>query len=562
MKSKAVVEPQDIRVSMSLLHSEHVALLRKNARIKPIAPKPLMAEKGAFATNKDSIDILTSIDEVVYHFEDKIEQDMFRFIGGRGRLQWIMFILNFLVQLLLQFPLAMQSLFAAGPIGMCPVAGSKTVFEECTEAEACEQIRKGLPARLEMEESWTKTYGMVCEKRYLRSTFSSLYLLIELASATVVLQTADWIGRKECFYAAFVAVCISSLGCHFSDSYGWKVIFNGMTYSGNIIYACLFTIYLTETIEPSYYLHQYIVAGWVLAYQIGYIIFCLITFVTSNPNTLSLISTISVCISALLPCLFVIESPLFALLQKSVKDFVQACKDIRKFNGLEITEDLETNIERQGAICKLQIDAALSELNNVKASEMSPLTRLLTDKLYIFQLIVLSLLQALVISIFLAGIFNMEQMGDSSATINGIIVNLTQIISGLGIAVLLHKLSRRQWILWMQGIILVATALLALARFLPKSYWLELWVTILATWIIFPIQNAIYVPFSYYTYELFPVDLRGTSGNIVNVVGIGLSMAIIYFIEYWKSIGFHPIVGAAVLCIITFPLTFLLRETV
>jgi len=523
-----------------------------------VAPNRMIHEKG----HHQDYSVLDEIEERTHHHEDLLERGMFKYMGGGGRYQWTMFMITLMLQFCLQFPLALQSFQAAGPTGLCSVNGSSTEFISCSEVEACEQIRQGLPAKLIMEDTWTKRYNMICEKRPLSRLFESIFMFVEYGTAKLVLQTADWLGRKPCVLISFIVSSVASIACHLSNSYGSKVILNAVAFSANTTYGSLFTFYLAETIDIKYYLYKYIVSGWLFIFSAGYIAFCCITFITHNPDTLSLISTLTVTISTLIPCFLIVESPLFELITKETKEFVKSVDKIRIFNGIEASEAQTLEIEREAISCKKQIESENFVKNRVMANEHSPLRKIFSSGLYLYQVVALSLIQGLYLSVYYGSNFNMEAMGPSSIAINGITAGISQMLSGLVMGIVLYKLSRKTWAILLQSIILISALLLALAGLMRKGTLVDISSSLIPTCIIIPLANAGLIPVVHYTCELFPVELRGTSSSLVNFFSILVSMGTVFISSYMDAININPLVGSCTVAVLSIPLTFFLRETV
>ena len=139
------------------------------------------------------------------------------------------FILSILTVAFTQFPMGLISFQAASPAAECPSSKpSIREYDVCLEAEACELISQGKPARLVMGDSWTKKYNMVCDNESRRSFYQSIFVFICNSVSWVVLQIADWYGRRICIIASFIVCTAGSVGCYFVDDFGLKVLLNGV----------------------------------------------------------------------------------------------------------------------------------------------------------------------------------------------------------------------------------------------------------------------------------------------------------------------------------------------
>jgi hypothetical protein len=71
-----------------------------------------------------------------------------------------------------------------------------TVFEDCTEKEACDLMKAGLPASISFEyENWTKSYSMFCDQAIAREEARSYFTLMNTIFCLVNLILTDKFGR-------------------------------------------------------------------------------------------------------------------------------------------------------------------------------------------------------------------------------------------------------------------------------------------------------------------------------------------------------------------------------
>ena len=535
-----------------LLDSRHVPMDHK-----------IMAERGALG--KQLIESFShSADEPAYNYQNNLESKFYKFIGGNGRFQWMVFVLSMLTQFFIQFPITLLSFEGAGPTAVCPTNKENTEFDACFEPEACAMIAKGRPARLIIDDNWTKQYDMMCDKEPIRNFYKSIFMLICNAVSLLVLQTADLFGRRTCMIVSFIVCTGGAALTYFVDHFGAKIVFNGIAYSGMTTYGCLFTFYLSEIVDPTYFLYKYIVAGWIVAFPAGSAAFCAITYYRKDAKFLTLVSFLGVGISTFLTCLVIPESPLYVLAKKSTQQFVNSCKTIRTINALphDQPKEEELVVEAEKYKSELAVERSREEAIDKEHLRGHEISAIFTNKLFLFQVIGLTFIQGVFLSVFFGSNFNMEEMGPSSIAFNGIVTGLTQMVSGILMGIALHRLSRRKWLLSFQSITLVACILLVTINKMHRTPFTEIIEWILASWIINPIQNASFIPLNHYNSELYPVELRGTANSISNFVGTIIAMGSLFLSSFGKSLGLHPMVGSCAVALISLPLTFFLRETV
>ena len=458
----------------------------------------------------------------------KLSQLMFDYMGGDGKYQQYINAAAIIGHFFIAFTVALLSISGAGPSTTCgiettdPKTGMTIVqYKTCPEAEACALMREGKNGRVVFPyETWTERYNMYCDNEVKRNFYKSMYILFISIISCSVLQSADYFGRKFCFLATFVCCSGGAIITHFANDYGWKVMMLGAANASYIIYAGLFTFYLSESTCPKSDLFKIIVAGWMAAAPLGYMAFCLICLFTKNPEVLSFITMIAMVCSMGFPCLFCVESPQYLLEHYEIDKMIESVEGIRKFNSKPDNPELKQKI-LQEATKWVEEERSLQEK---KSKEVTPLWRVLTTRQYLYQVIALSFIAFLLEILYFGVAMNIDSMGTSSATLNGILVSIVQLISSIIVIYKAHKMSRRPWLLILQSVLIVCGIFLVMLAFMADTLLKKILIGITTIVLIGGVANATATPFYHYNSELFPVELRGTGNCLVNVIANSLSM--------------------------------------
>jgi len=256
------------------------------------------------------------------------------------------------------------------------------------------------------------------------------------------------------------------------------------------------------------------------------------------------------------------ESPLYVLVQGTPEQSVECASKIRKFNGMQEDEQLRLQLKTQAAEARYQTDLAEKSESSKTSVWKNPFFGIFSSSTLVYQIFTLCFIFGIFLAVFFGANINMDAMGPASIAWNGIAASLTQMISTMTMGVVLHLLSRKQWMILLQIVTLTSAGLLILTGLTERSTWREYSEWFLASWIINPVQNSSFIPLCHYICELFPVELRGTANSMANFFGTVLAMGSVFISAFAKSLGLHPIIGSCSIGIISLPLTFFLRETV
>ena len=488
----------------------------------------------------------------------KLAVKIFEYMGGGGKYQGAVIAAAVFAHFCIGFTVGLLSISATAPTTTCSKEASPHQFLPCPESEACSLIKSGR-GKVEFEyPTWTERYGMYCDNQLKRNFYKSLFILMMTFLVFFALQCADYIGRRVCFYITFILCGGGAVLCHFVDNFGWKVVMLGAANAAYIIYAGLFTFYLSECTSPKSFLFRNIVAGWKIAEPLGYLAFCLITIFTKNPDVLSFITMVAIVIALGVPCLFCVESPQFLLENYQIDKMLAVIDHIRKFNSKPENNDLKIEIYHDATIWVAEERAK----SQTRAKPISPLWRVLTNKLYLYQVVALSSILFLLENLYFGVAMNLNSMGTSSTSLNGILVALVQLLSSILVILNSKNMSRRRWLLILQSSLIFCGIFLVLVTYMAESLTKKLIIAILSIVLVSGLINAAATPFYHYNSELFPVELRGTGNCLVNVIANTLSMSTPFLTMTSSGLGLHPLVGCCVVAVISTPLTYFLRNTV
>ena len=121
------------------------------------------------------------------------------------------------------------------------------IFEDCTEKEACDLIKAGLPALITFDyENWTQQYSMYCDNSLAREQARSYFTLMTTIFCLINLIMTDRFGRITSFRFTFVVAASGLSLSLFGDSYNLKLLGLGIGNSCTSTFSSLYTIMMTE----------------------------------------------------------------------------------------------------------------------------------------------------------------------------------------------------------------------------------------------------------------------------------------------------------------------------
>lgn len=406
---------------------------------------------------------------------------------------------------------------------------------------------------------------MYCDKSSERQLAKSLFILVNMINGVVVLFLTDIFGRKLGFYLGFLTGTIGALMGAFSGSYTLKLIGLGLGNGCNVIYSSLFTIAFSELLSSEAPLRIYLVAAMFVAFPLGSILFSTVTFWTKNSDTLALMTLTVVGITSLFACFVMEESPMFLLGKNKFDEFIAVVKKIKKRNGQNIAPQALDAIR-----------TAAEEWSETKAEEIrqneklakengTPFIRIVTTSRFLYQVITLSLMGGLFNIVFFGLTMNLDSLGSSNITVNGIIYSVISLVSCLIMMPFSGNMKRKLWTMLFQLGYLIDGTILGVLSVLYKSStsgMLRTTQTFLSAGVAGGISNAAFVPYYYYISELFPVEIRGTAYSMVQFSANLLAMISPFLVKKSTDIGVHFLVGCTALVVVSLPMTMFLKETI
>lgn len=384
---------------------------------------------------------------------------MYKLMGGSGCYQVTMVVVSVVSLFLVACPINLLSYAAPDPIAECKGKIMSDSFESCSEQKACSLMVSGRGRIRFQNENWTQKFQMYCDMENKRNLIKNVYPLMNLVIGMFGLLSVDIIGRKYSFHTMFV---VTSVGCgllYFGDTFFMKLLGLAITSCNAMIISSLFTISLSEWISPTAKLQRYTVILMFSAYPLGNIIFNLIVQLNNDSDFLTYMTIGSCFFATLLPCLFAIESPLFLIQAGKINEVKNVVLEIAKFNRLKPNiEDLNHLSEGFAALAlkKQQI----AEMQKKKTGNSTPLWRLLSKKLFLYQIITLSLIGTYISIVNYSLYMHLQDFGRDSIETNGIILAAVTFISNVLVIPFISRLERRLSSILCQGVMITASLLL------------------------------------------------------------------------------------------------------
>ena len=315
---------------------------------------------------------------------------MYELMGKSGRFQKTMMVASIIALFLSSFPVNFLSYASPDPISECKINNISDIYEPCTEQKACSLISSKM-ARLRFQnENWTSRYGMYCDKEYERNVVKSSYIVWTLILNVVGLMLADCLGRKFAFKATFAFTFTGCAVMYFSDTFFLKILGLSIVSCCSGIFSSLFTIALSEWIPSTERLYNYIVVLMFTAFPLGNICFSLIVRFNSDSSFLSIVTITGILIGSFVPCILAKESPLFLMKSNKLSKLRSSVLDIASANRLSTTKaDVDVLVERMTVYSFKNLSIVENQIEK-SDREQSPLVKILTNKLFFFQILALS----------------------------------------------------------------------------------------------------------------------------------------------------------------------------
>ena len=277
----------------------------------------------------------------------------------------------------------------------------------------------------------------------------------------------------------------------------------------------------------------------------------LITFATLIPGVL-------------LPCLFIRESPLLLLQQNKLKALESMLLSFSDSSCPGSKEEISKFVEKSADWHTRQAEGSISPLSQGgNIALRSPLKTLFTNGGYLLHMLGLALLGSYPNIVYFAMYMNLQDIGTSSMTLNGILLSTVGLLANLAMIPFLSKMKGRKWSNYCQIIMLIGTGLLGLKSvFMTEtSKGVELLQAFLTTAVVGGSMFVMYMPYYLYLSELFPVDLRGSANSVVSLSFNVLATATPFFCRLATDLGLHFLVGCSLVGVCSVVVTFFLKET-
>ena len=460
------------------------------------------------------------------------------------------------------------------PESSCPSKLDPSVFEPCSEKEACERIERGLPAKVSFDyPNWTEKYGMFCGNALKRESGRSVFSLATNFSCTLVLLVSDLVGRKRVLWITMVLVVSGSIGVVIIDDFYLKMVCMGIMNSSNAIYAGIFSMLIAECTFDNSRLRNLLIVMMFCSYPVGSVFFNLISFYSRSYGFLAVVCLFASVLGTIFSCIALKESPLYLFEKKvSVSKIMIVLNGIRRINT-----DQSRNKENQNKILigeekeEENLREALSRAtlieegpqNRRKSKIRIPtVIKFFTNVKYIYQFLILSLVSGLINSVFFGIIIKLGSLSGFSITINGIFFAIIELVSTIMMIYVGQRLNMRRSLIGGQSVLMGSAFILVLFAIFELDLLpgVEIAKVIISIVIMGGTMYSLYTPFYQYISELYPADVRGTANSLITFGGMILATTAPFVSKYAEDRNCHFLAGCCVLGLASLPLTFLLQE--
>ena len=255
---------------------------------------------------------------------------------------------------------------------------------------------------------------------------------------------------------------------------------------------------------------------------------------------------------------------MFELDRGNLDRFEKLATRIGKINGIKIEDEMQHSSKID------QLRTLISQSQEISKHQKSrsimyryPILALLSSKMYFRRFLIFSIIACNMYCIFLGMIVNIQGLGMKDIKLNGIIFGVTQSIGYMVVIPFAEKMPRKIWSIIFQFIILGGSGILiAMSLMLNQNNITVQLAESIVSCIMFAIPlSAMFTIIFMHVAESFPPELRGTANSLVMLTSNLFAMLTPYFGDIANDIGLHFVVGCSVVCFISLPLAFTLKET-
>lgn len=471
-----------------------------------------------------------------------------------GRYQNMIMLLSILSLFGCAFLTYNLSFTAEEPYFLCPDRNKPGSYVSCTEETACSS--PGSKHYFKFE-AWTKTMGLFCDKAHVRETGKFLALLVNSITCWIFLNLADIKGRKWVLLVNTLIIIASLVGAGFIDHFYVKMILMGMAYGCEGTFSSLFVFIMNEaTLDGSRH-RSLVPVLCLLSFSVGIVFLNLMSFLFHSANSL-LFFYIFVLAALMLPNLTVIhESPAWLAQQGRGAQCVKILRKIALTNG--------TGHESEAYLNRLEESKAI-ELEKARRKEesqesfFSHAKKVLCHSETLKPLIILAVVCSALFCMYYGIAISVQDLGFEKMQFNGI---TTGILQGLGFVVALpfvQKTPRKTALLGLQALLLLFSLGLLVLSLMPSSKTNKLIQGLIANVFISLTISPLF-SFSYLANaESFSPEIRGMCVGTIFLTGKIVGSLAPFITAHCQEKGLHVLTGCALPMILSFLLTFWLRE--
>lgn len=449
-------------------------------------------------------------------------------------------------------------------------------YNKCTEAESCSLRDKNLPYKITFDfDNFTMRYNLFCENAHIRNDAKLMLLVMSTLICLCLLVFADVIGRKKLMKVASILVLTGIALAAVMPDFQQRMFGLGLVSGGEGTFSALFTIYINENTTRQTKLRSSLVSISFLAYALGCVALNGIAYITMNPQYLMLFTAFFLCCSVLPAFWTYYETPYYLFKRGKVTELFTTLMAIYKYNqgkhgvdetlmiGVEnkLLEDLgfSTHITHKAFFKSSTIVLEKEKTEEYQSS--NSVAQLCCDGRNLLHLAGLILIGGFQYCLFYGMSINIDSLGLKDIKLNGILLGVTQAIGYSAVIPFTHKMKRRGWSIFLQAALLIgAFVLLCLSR-IPQTPNVLLMQTVVSTLLMASVMSALFPLFFIYITEAFPTEVRGTANALVLFTAKLIGSASPLLLEFSQQMGVHVLVGCAVIGLVSFPITFCMRET-
>ena len=447
----------------------------------------------------------------------------------------------------------------------------------CKEEQACDYLKRGLPAELHFIEpdNWTQKYNLVCDRAYIRKHSRTIVLVINTIFSLFLLSCSDTYGRRRLFQLASLLVACGMVAAVVLPVFYLKMVGLAMATGAEATFSGLFTIYINENTTPDSKLRSYLVTIGFFGYALGCSIFNAIAYYSMKSDFIILVTAISLIACVIPSFLFYFETPYYLFKKGRVTELFCTLMGIHRTNSgskasdpsqQQSVEDFLISAFGFGDSEKSKeffrdTEIRLVKLEKEKVVGKVPLLIIMRSRPLFFHLLALTMMGGLLYTTFYGMSINIDKLGYDDLRLNGILLGAMQALGYLLVVPFTYRMKRRRWSIIFQAMILACNLYLMLLPRDSNSSDVKFQQTAVSTLLMPTVISAVFPLFYIYITEVFPSEVRGTANATILFLARLVGSFAPFFESLSEHFNVHILVGCSLLVFVSLPLSLGMKET-